>query len=46
MAFAEYTLDSGVDVGQEINVWSGKFGKKNKCKALNKRRAWQIWQRF
>ena len=30
------TLDSGIDVGQEINVGSGKCGKKNKHRALNK----------
>ena len=30
------TLDSGIDVGQGINVGSGKFGKKNKRRALNK----------
>ena len=33
------TLESGIDVGQEINVGPGKFGKKNKRRALNKRRA-------
>ena len=27
------TLDSRIDLGQEINVGSGKFGKKNKCRA-------------
>jgi hypothetical protein len=26
-----YILDSRLHVGQEINVGSGKFGKKNKC---------------
>ena len=26
-----YILDSGIDVGQAINVGSGKFGKKNRC---------------
>ena len=26
---------SGIDVGQGINVGPGKFGKKNKCRALN-----------
>ena len=35
----EATLDSGKDVGQEINVGPGKFVKKNKHRALNKRRA-------
>ena len=30
------TLDSEIDVGQEINIGSGKFGKKNKHRALNK----------
>ena len=32
------TLESGKDVGQEINVGPGKFVKKNKRRALNKRR--------
>ena len=26
----ETTLDSGIDVGQEINIGPGKSGKKNK----------------
>ena len=30
------TLQSGIDVGQGINVGPGKFGKKNKRRALNK----------
>ena len=34
-----YTLESGIDVGQGISVWPGKFVKNNKCRALNKRRA-------
>ena len=29
------TLDFGIDVGQEINVGPGKFGKKNKCRVLS-----------
>ena len=33
------TLESGIDVGQGINVGHGKFDKKNKHRALNKRRA-------
>ena len=33
------TLESGIDVGQGINVGHGKFVKKNKHRALNKRRA-------
>ena len=33
------TLESGIDVGQGITVWPGKFVKKNKRRALNKRRA-------
>ena len=37
---------SGKDIGQEINVGPGKFGKKNKRRALKKRRAWKIWQKF
>ena len=32
------TLESGIDVGQGINVGPGKFVKKNKHKAMNKRR--------
>jgi hypothetical protein len=39
------TLESGIDVGQGINGGSGKFYKKNKCRALNKRRAWKICQK-
>ena len=34
------TLESGIDIGQEINVGLGKFGQKNK------HRAWKIWQKF
>ena len=34
-----FTLESGIDVGQGINVGPGKFIKKNKPRALNKRRA-------
>ena len=30
------TLASGIDVGQGINVGPGKFGKKNKRRALNR----------
>ena len=33
------TLESGIDVGQRISVGPGKFDKKNKRRALNKRRA-------
>ena len=29
------TLASGIDVGQGINIGPGKFGKKNKHRALN-----------
>ena len=29
------TLDSGIDVGQRINVGPGKFGQKNKHGAFN-----------
>ena len=32
-------LETAIDVGQEINVGPGKFVKKNKHRALNKRRA-------
>jgi hypothetical protein len=38
-AFLVTTLESGIDVGQGINVGPGKFAKKNKHRALNKRRA-------
>ena len=30
------TLDSGIDVGLEIDEGSGKFGNENKHRALNK----------
>ena len=30
-----FTLESGIDVGQGINVGPGKLGKKNKRRALN-----------
>ena len=33
------TLESGIDVGQGITVGPRKFVKKNKHRALNKRRA-------
>ena len=33
------TLESGIDVGQGINVGPEKFVKKNKHRALNKCRA-------
>ena len=33
------TLESGIDVGQGINVGTGKLDKNNKHRALNKRRA-------
>ena len=29
----ESTLESGIDLGQGINVGPGKFVKKNKCRA-------------
>ena len=29
------TLESGIDIGQGINVGPGKLGKKNKRRALN-----------
>ena len=32
------TLESGIDVGQGLNVGPGTFGKNNKHRALNKRR--------
>ena len=35
----DYTLESRIDVGQGINIGLGRFAKKNKCRALNKRRA-------
>ena len=34
--FKPATLESGIDVGQGINVGPGKFVKKNKLRALNK----------
>ena len=39
------TLESVIDVGQGISVGPGRFGKKNKRRALNKRRAWKIWKK-
>ena len=33
------TLESVIDVGQGISVGPGRFGKKNKRRALNKHRA-------
>ena len=36
------TLESVIDVGQGIRVGPGKFDKKNKRRALNKRRAEKI----
>ena len=39
------TLKSVIDVGQGISVGPGRFGKKNKRRALNKRRAWKIWKK-
>ena len=35
----EGILESGIDVGQYINVGPGKLGKNSKHRALNKRRA-------
>ena len=34
-----HTLESGIDVGQGINVGPGKWCKKNKRRVLNKSRA-------
>jgi hypothetical protein len=42
---AQPTLESVIDVGQGISVGPGRFGKKNKRRALNKRRAWKIWKK-
>ena len=39
------TLESVIDIGQGISVGPGRFGKKNKHRALNKRRAWKIWKK-
>jgi hypothetical protein len=39
------TLESGIDVGQGINIGPGKLDKNNKCMALNKYRAWKIRQK-
>ena len=38
-------LEFRIDVGQGIKVRPGNFVKKNKCRALNKRRDWIIWQK-
>ena len=40
-----FTLECGIDVRQGINTRPGKFVKKNKCRVLNKLRAWIIWQK-
>ena len=37
-----FTLESGIDVGQGINIGLGKFGKNLKSRTWNKRRAWKI----
>ena len=39
------TLESLIDVGQGISIGPGRFGKKNKRRALNKHRAWKIWKK-
>ena len=39
MAHLQYTLESGIDVGQGITIGPGKFVKNNKRRALDKRRA-------
>ena len=39
------TLGSLIDVGQGISVGPGRFGKKNKPRALNKCRALKIWKK-
>ena len=36
------TLESGIDIGQGINVGPGIPCKKNKCRTLNKRKSWKI----
>ena len=38
------TLESLIDVEPGISVGPGRFGKRNKSRALNKRRAWKIWK--
>ena len=38
----QFTLESVIDVGQGISIGPGRFGKKNKRRALNKRRAWKV----
>ena len=37
-----FTLECGIDVRQGINTRPGKFVKKNKCRVLNKLRAWKF----
>ena len=39
------SLESVIEVGQGIRVGPGRFGKKNKRRALNKRRVWKIWKK-
>ena len=38
----QITIESGIDLGQEINIGPGKLDTNSKCKALNKRRVWKI----
>ena len=39
-------LESGIDVGQGINVGPWKFAKKNKRRALIKCRAWKKYANY
>ena len=36
------TLESGIDVGHGVNIGPGKFAKKDKRRALNKRGASEV----
>jgi hypothetical protein len=38
----QHTLESGIDVGQRINVRPGRFVKKNKSRALKKIKPYSI----
>ena len=41
-----YSRVRNIYVRQGINVGPGKFDKNNKHRALNKRRAWKMWQKY
>ena len=40
------SLDSRIDVEQEIKVGPGKFGKKNKCRTIKLENLYSIWKKI